>query len=214
MMRPDHADLLEDLASIEDASAQLQLHFEELRRFGAPIVLQKSPPGLREIVQHLGQNMQFRGALAKAKLVIPNEDIQCRIDSIRIEQVMRNLFENAIAACNEGARIEVDWSVDESTDNEMVLITVRDNGPGFTAEQRISAFEPFFATKGHGSGLGLPICRRNIEAHGGTIDVKNIVDGGAAIVTSLPRHLCTAKRIAKAAACAQRQPVAALLPAP
>lgn len=211
MMHPDDADLLEDLASIEDASTQLQLHFEELRQFSVPVVLQRAPSGLRDLVHRVWHNVQCCGAFAGAKLTVPDEDIQCIVDRMRIEQVMRNLFENAIAACDEVACIEVDWRVGAGHDGEMVSITVRDNGSGFTAEQRASAFEPFFTTKRHGTGLGLAICRRIIEAHGGTIEVDDRVDCGAAIVMTLPRHLCnnTVKMSAQAVAGTEQQPILA-----
>jgi signal transduction histidine kinase len=186
LMHEDDADLLEDLASIEDASALLQLQFEELRQFSIPVVLKKSTCGFRDLVQHVWHNVQCCGAFPEANLVIPEHDIQCRIDSIRMEQVMRNLFENAIAAGGDTAIVEVDWNTTGCSDEEMISITVRDNGPGFTKEGRVSAFEPFFTTKGHGTGLGLPICRRIVEAHGGVIEVVENSDNGAAIRLTLP----------------------------
>jgi signal transduction histidine kinase len=195
MMHPEDANLLEDLASIEDASAHLQLYFSELLQFTVPVNLKKQRCGLRDLVHRVWRNLQSSRAFAGAKLSVPNSDIQCLVDSIRIEQVMRNLFENAIAACDGVACIEVNWCVGSSHDEEAVLITVRDNGPGFSAEQRASAFEPFFTTKTHGSGMGLAICRRIIEGHGGTIEVEANVDCGAAILITLPTQSCsTAER--------------------
>jgi len=202
MMHTDDANLLEDLESIENASAHLQLYFEELCQFSVPVILQKTACGIRELVNRVWHNLTNGGTIAGAHLVVPAEEILCRIDKIRIEQVMRNLFENAIDACDAVPRIEVDWTVDTSSDQEMVVITVRDNGSGFTAEQRTSAFKPFFTTKSHGSGLGLAICRRIIEAHGGTIEMEDQPNYGAAIAITLPRHLCddTPKTKAKAIA--------------
>ncbi len=185
-MHDDNLDLLEDLASIEDASTLLQLQFEERRQFSAPVVLKKSTCGFRDLVQQVWDNVQCCGAYPTAKLVIPEHDIQCRIDSVRMEQVMRNLFENAIAAGGDTAIVEVDWNINGCDDEELIFITVRDNGPGFTKEGRVSAFEPFFTTKGHGTGLGLPICRRIVEAHGGVIEIEENSGNGAAIKWTLP----------------------------
>ena len=67
-----------------------------------------------------------------------------------------------------------------------VCVTIADNGPGLTAEQRASAFEPFFTTKPGGMGLGLPLVRRIVEAHGGTVEAVDAA-GGAVLRVTLPR---------------------------
>jgi hypothetical protein len=66
-------------------------------------------------------------------------------------------------------------------------IDVRDNGPGLSAEQRQRIFEPFFTTKTKGTGLGMAIAQRIIEAHGGQITVGTPPDRGAEIQLLLPR---------------------------
>lgn len=65
-------------------------------------------------------------------------------------------------------------------------IVVRDNGPGFTAEQQQKAFEPFFTTKKSGTGLGLAISKRIVEEHGGRIYIDASFSDGAAITVALP----------------------------
>ncbi len=67
-------------------------------------------------------------------------------------------------------------------------VAVRDNGPGLTEEQRRRIFEPFYTTKAHGTGLGMAIARRIIEAHGGTIAVGG-AGPGAEFVITLPRSV-------------------------
>jgi signal transduction histidine kinase len=186
LMHENDADLLEDLSAIDDASLQLQSHFEELREFSAPIVMRKLSCSLQNLIQHVWQHVQCSGAYPGSHLSLPDHDTECMIDPTRIEQVMRNLIENAIEASESEARVEVDWTIREIDDDETLFITVSDNGPGFTEEQRSSAFEPFFTTKGHGTGLGLPICRRIVEAHGGSIIVEESGDSGGAITIALP----------------------------
>lgn len=188
LMHENDSDLLGDLSAIEAASAQLQSQFEELRQFSTPIALRKSCCGLRDLMHHVWHNVLCACPNSGSRLSVPAHDIQCMIDPVRIEQVMRNLFENAIAAGKGEALVEVDWMIRESNDEETLSVTVRDNGPGFTEDQRVSAFEPFFTTNGHGTGtgLGLPICRRIIEAHGGSINIEDNEGNGAAITLSLP----------------------------
>jgi signal transduction histidine kinase len=74
--------------------------------------------------------------------------------------------------------------------NGQVLISVRDNGLGFDAEQAGRLFEPFVrlhpTVAGGGTGIGLAICRRIVEAHGGRISAKPRPEGGAEFTVILP----------------------------
>ena len=113
-------------------------------------------------------------------------DLVCDVDRFRLVQVFRNVFENALAACTDPVRIVVGCAGVELGERQALRIVVRDNGPGLTPEQKRRAFEPFYTTKNRGSGLGLCICRRVVEAHGGTITLG---DGpGGEVVITLPRR--------------------------
>ena len=105
------------------------------------------------------------------------------VDGFRMEQVFRNLFENAIAAGSEPARVTV-RSSNGSVDR--LKITVSDNGLGLKVTPASRVFEPFFTTKTRGTGLGLSIVRRIVEAHGGTITARNLPEKGAAFEVEIP----------------------------
>ena len=62
-----------------------------------------------------------------------------------------------------------------------------DNGPGIGPEQRSKVFDPFFTTKAKGTGLGMAIARRIVEAHGGRIAVGDADGPGAVFLITLPR---------------------------
>jgi signal transduction histidine kinase len=68
-----------------------------------------------------------------------------------------------------------------------VRLTFHDNGPGLTSEQKQRIFEPFFTTKTKGTGLGMAIARRIMDAHGGRIEVGSDNACGAQIVVTLLR---------------------------
>jgi signal transduction histidine kinase len=69
-----------------------------------------------------------------------------------------------------------------------VVLTIEDNGPGLMNPS--NAFVPFYTTKPQGSGIGLVLSRQIVEAHGGTIDVRNRQQRpGCEVKVSLPRHL-------------------------
>ncbi len=66
-------------------------------------------------------------------------------------------------------------------------LEVADSGPGITGEQQQRMFEPFYSTKESGTGLGLAMVQRVVEAHGGTVEVRNCPEGGAAFTLFIPR---------------------------
>src|SRR5262249_49223994 len=113
--------------------------------------------------------------------------LDCWVDPFRLEQVFRNIFENALAACKDPVEIDIRCCEASLLGRPAVLVAVCDNGPGLTAEQRQRLFEPFFTTKTKGTGLGMAIARRIIEAHGGEITAGADAGRGAEIRITLPR---------------------------
>ncbi len=69
-----------------------------------------------------------------------------------------------------------------------MALTVTDSGPGPTAEEAASAFEPYFSGSGGGAGLGLTIAHEIVTAHNGQIWLKALEEGGAEAGFALPRH--------------------------
>ena len=74
----------------------------------------------------------------------------------------------------------------EEGDQPHVVIEVRDDGPGISAETAERVFSPFFTTKPKGSGLGLAIVRKVVDAHDGHIDLTTPPEGGTRFRVSLP----------------------------
>jgi len=92
-------------------------------------------------------------------------------DRVQLQQVMLNLIVNAIQAMSgilEGVR-ELQISIDAVPSEGGVRVGVRDTGPGLSPESLSRLFEPFYTTKPDGMGMGLPICRSIIDAHGGRL---------------------------------------------
>lgn len=93
-----------------------------------------------------------------------------------------NLLENAMQATPSGGKI----CLSGKSSGGMLLLGVRDTGPGVEPEKRERIFEPFFTTKGQGTGLGLAIALGVARAHGGSIDLYSTPGAGAEFVMSLP----------------------------
>src|SRR5213594_4393447 len=114
-------------------------------------------------------------------------------DAHQLHQVVVNLLANAHQAMRHmdaGRRITIRTRLER----ERLLLEVIDTGPGIPAEIQSRIFEPFFTTKpqGEGTGLGLSLCRRTLEEHGGTITVESEVGHGATFRLELPVVACPA----------------------
>lgn len=105
-------------------------------------------------------------------------------DPNQINQVLLNLLLNAVQSMDKPGTVHVSLDLDEP--NEFAVVTVTDEGRGIAPEHINSIFRPFFTTKGHGTGLGLSLARRTIEAHGGKIEVTSEVGKGTRFVVLLP----------------------------
>jgi len=107
-------------------------------------------------------------------------------DPAGIRQVLNNLIINASDALGDkGGELKLSTRIDYAKDNLLVL-ELQDNGPGFPAELLDRIFEPYVTTKTSGSGLGLPISRRIIEENSGTMRAANLPKGGAVVIIQLP----------------------------
>ncbi len=105
------------------------------------------------------------------------------LDPPRIQQVFRNLIDNALEASPDGAKVEVQLT----GDGNILFLSVRDHGDGIPDGEREHIFEPFRTTRAQGVGLGLAVARRIVELHGGSISAINHAGGGAEFRVRIPR---------------------------
>jgi len=110
-------------------------------------------------------------------------------DRIQLQQVVLNLVMNAIEAMSgvtdRPCRVLIRTSLDE--DNQIV-VSVQDTGPGISPEDAVRLFDPFFSTKSYGMGMGLSICRSIIENHDGRLWAHQDMDQGAMLEFALPAY--------------------------
>lgn len=118
------------------------------------------------------------------ELKAPPLPVIIRADGEKLRQAFLNLVINALQATPEGGFVKI--GVTELDD--VVEITFKDSGPGIDEEIIGRIFEPFFTTKQDGTGLGLAVAKKIIEAHGGSLKVDSEAGSGATIMVRLPRH--------------------------
>jgi signal transduction histidine kinase len=174
---------------IQKAHDRLHHLLEEVRSYAAPITLACERHDVGRLWQEAWEQLapQRLGRDVRLLLHIDDVDLHCRVDPFPIERVFRNILENALAACHDPTRIEIRCQATEYNGAEALSIRIADSGPGLTEQQEQRIFEPFFTTKTQGTGLGMPIAKRIVEAHGGRIAVANGVASGTAIEVFLPR---------------------------
>jgi PAS domain S-box-containing protein len=108
-------------------------------------------------------------------------------DRVQLEQVILNLMMNGIESMAGLDRQPKQILIRSALPNPSeLLVSVADTGPGIDAETASRLFTPFFTTKPQGIGMGLPICRSIIEAHGGRLWTENNESGGAVFCFMLP----------------------------
>lgn len=183
--RPAALDLV---ARTQRAQEQMNHLYEEVRQWAAPMILHRDACNLADVWREAWEHVTQLLPKGRAHL---KEDIRCkpvcRADRLLMEQVFRNTFENAVDVSPEGGVISVSCANGSGSDGHALQILISDQGPGFNAEQQARLFEPFFTTKSKGTGLGMAICQRIVQAHEGTIDARS--PGGAQIEIILPKGL-------------------------
>ncbi len=111
-------------------------------------------------------------------------DSQLHADQRQLTRMLRNLIENALRVA-QGQPVEI--RLNESVDNFLVM-EVADRGPGVPEGDLDRIFEPYFSTHATGTGLGLPISRRIVQAHGGSIEAHRRQGGGLRVRVQIPRQ--------------------------
>lgn len=198
-----HACLAELALDLEDMPQSLELvrkvqralddvhHLlEEVRDYSAPIILERRHTCLKTLVEETWQNI-----LATKKVdqtprfsIEIDDDFPNRsfLDNNRLRQVLRNLLENALFACGDPGQLIVRLRFGQK--NNRIRIEVDDDGAGIEPDNRETIFTPFFTTKTKGTGLGLAVSRRYVDAHGGRIFVESADPRGARFVIELPHR--------------------------
>lgn len=131
----------------------------------------------------------LREANVEARVAVAHATPRARFDPPRIEQVLTNLVGNALRYAPPGSVIEIAVAGVEVEGRRLVEVSVADAGPGVPPRERARIFDPYVqveARRAGGLGLGLAICKRIVEAHGGTIHAEERAGGGARFVFRLP----------------------------
>jgi signal transduction histidine kinase len=154
---------------------------------GGTLALQKEPTDLGglvdEVVAAFRPGAEGRGVAVIAR--VPADMPLVDVDPLRIREVVTNLLSNAVSYSPKGSTAWVEAEVQQ----DAVVLRVRDNGPGLSAEELSHIFARFYkGAASSGSGLGLTIARSLVVAHGGSIVAESRPGAGMTMVVTLPRR--------------------------
>jgi signal transduction histidine kinase len=190
-LRRVHADRGQPLSPVlEDCVGTILTQVKLLRQIASEFSSFASSPAVRPAPVNVPELVHdavdpYQAALQERiqfSVDVPSTLPPVFVDRTLVTRSLTNIVENALHAMPaRGALTVVARAVDSA-----VQIRVSDTGAGMDAEALARAFEPYFSTKSTGTGLGLPIAKRNIELNGGTVTVASERDHGTTVELSLP----------------------------
>jgi two-component system sensor histidine kinase HydH len=158
----------------------------QLLEFARPVTVSPTPVSFKDLVKN---SLKLIERQAQDKKITINTRYSAQIDRVtidpdRINQVLLNLYLNAIEAMDPGGQLRVEIS--ESRNKDGLSIQVSDTGHGIPSEDLSKIFDPYFTTKSTGTGLGLAIAYNIIEAMGGTIKTHSQTGKGTTFTLTMP----------------------------
>jgi signal transduction histidine kinase len=169
----------------------------EVLEFVRPIQLQVERAVLEDVIKDsitLAEGKMRRGAVT-IFTHIADDVPELLADPHQLRQLFSNLLANAFEALGGEGHVEIRGTLLPGEDEPVgavdpqppqVVVEVKDNGPGISAEDLERIFSPFFTTKPQGTGLGLAIVRKVVDAHDGHIDAVSALGRGATFRVTLP----------------------------
>lgn len=175
----------DDLAVIEHEIRRMERTLQTFLDFARPPLPNRQISDLASIVERVLSLVGGRARKQDVALefVPPPTAVTALVDHDQIQQLLLNLVINALDAMPRGGRIEVDL---QPPRDGFIELSIRDNGPGISAQILPKVFETFVSSKETGVGLGLPLSKRIAEDHGGSLAAYNLPDAGASFVLRLP----------------------------
>ncbi|ART63678.1 sensor histidine kinase [Kushneria marisflavi] len=184
--RVDDADSnLAQISELVERMAAISAQLRQFSRKGGEMLSDVSAQACFDYALRL-----FRARLEESDITVVSQmsETTCwvRADPVRLEQVLVNLIGNAQQAMSESVERRLILVVEKNDDQ--VILSVADSGPGLSEEVLDHLFEPFYTTRpaGNGLGLGLSISQRIISDLGGRLEARNRPEGGALFMIQLP----------------------------
>ena len=183
----DHKELAEILEGIDYGVSLLNGIITELLDYSRPLRLRHSPVSIRDVVERALKTQARRLSGIDTNLELDGGDRRISVDAPKFSAVLVNLIANAAEAMPRGGELTIRSKFHGPAETGTLRLSVSDTGCGIGREYMERIEEPFFTTKITGTGLGLPICRKIIEAHGGSLTIRSEPEQGTTVEILLPQ---------------------------
>jgi protein-histidine pros-kinase len=174
-------EILDDLV---ERMRRLEMMIRRTLSFVKPIDLHPKPCSANELFEHATDDS--RCALTGKRIEVRSHaapELRFDADPQLLREVLTNLVTNAAEAMEDAGSI--DLRAERGRDHRVVL-TIEDDGPGMPAMMRGRPIQPFVTSKKTGTGLGLTICRKIVEEHGGNLEISHVEPHGTRVRIDLP----------------------------
>ncbi|MBI5460842.1 MAG: PAS domain S-box protein [Gammaproteobacteria bacterium] len=172
-----HADLTRSIADLDRLVTDLLDYSRSLTLHPTPMRLNAA---LNDLLKQLEAELPSSATRIEREFLPDLPPIN--VDVFKIEQALSNVLRNAVQAMPQGGVLRVSTRVEHGN----VIARIQDSGPGIQGDDLDAVFRPFYTTKPSGTGLGLALAQRIVEAHGGRITAANALNGGAVFEIVLP----------------------------
>jgi two-component system nitrogen regulation sensor histidine kinase NtrY len=135
------------------------------------------PSSINQIVREVGSLYHELRDSIEVHLHFPPTEILAAVDAVLLRQALVNLLDNAVDAMSGAGTIDVSVEADGFD----VILEVADTGVGLPTDDATTLLQPFFSTKGRGSGMGLALVHRIVADHGGSLELENREPRGAVV---------------------------------
>ena len=170
---------------IDEEAARLNRLVGDLLRFARPFSVNRQPVSLSELVTRCKSSLPDQYQMQIETDDSPESETVW-VDPSLMRLVLDNLISNACQAMREGGKIRVRIRREERAVEPTVRLEIEDDGQGMTPDIRRRALDPFYTTRPSGTGLGLPIVQRIIEAHGGWLGIESAEGVGTIVTLGVP----------------------------
>jgi signal transduction histidine kinase len=170
---------------VEEESGRLNRLVTDLLRFARPVEVKRSPVSLLELANRtrgvVGDDYEVRVSIEE------DPEIQTVwVDPNLFRLVFDNLVSNACQSMKDGGSVEIEVRRGELEGQLAAHVEIKDSGHGMDPQVRKRALDPFFTTRPSGTGLGLPIVQRIVEAHGGQLEIESGEGQGTTVTLEIP----------------------------
>lgn len=179
----DESKLREYQQIVNDEILRIEEILGTFRDSTKPIEVESSRVEINSVIRKVVKLINLQELELKLDLKLEEGQPEVNADPSLLKQVLLNLVKNTSEACGEDGCLEIRTG----HDNQWVWARFTDNGSGIPQDLLDHVYEPFFSTKEGGMGMGLPIIKRIMDAHGGTVAVENVTPAGTRVTIHFPR---------------------------